>query len=300
MRRASINSFGFGGANSHIVIDDAHNYLRLRSLRGLVAPKFLSFAPVSRVRRQVVNNLTNGDHSNGDHSNGHSNGLTNGDHSNDHSNGLTNGHSNSLSNGLTNSHHSNGHSNGHGSGLANRLSHSTGRFTDQEQRSRLLVWSASDKDGIGRLGQAYESWYLDHKDAIVGLEDDDMLRHLAYILSNHRSRLRWRSFAVLSSSGDMESLRTKLSQPVEAAAEPPRLGFVFTGQGAQWFAMGRELLCYASFERELEAASAYLETLGCQWSAIGACVLCSVSCVLCPVSWPLAPSSIGYFFFFDP
>ena len=32
IRRASVNSFGFGGSNSHIVIDDAYHYLRLRNL----------------------------------------------------------------------------------------------------------------------------------------------------------------------------------------------------------------------------------------------------------------------------
>ncbi|KAF2798819.1 reducing type I polyketide synthase [Melanomma pulvis-pyrius CBS 109.77] len=33
-RRASVNSFGFGGSNSHVVIDDAHHYLRARGLKG--------------------------------------------------------------------------------------------------------------------------------------------------------------------------------------------------------------------------------------------------------------------------
>jgi acyl transferase domain-containing protein len=34
LRRASVNSFGFGGANTHVVLDDAYNYLRLRNLQG--------------------------------------------------------------------------------------------------------------------------------------------------------------------------------------------------------------------------------------------------------------------------
>lgn len=34
LRRASISSFGFGGSNSHAVLDDAYNFLRLRSLAG--------------------------------------------------------------------------------------------------------------------------------------------------------------------------------------------------------------------------------------------------------------------------
>ncbi|KAL8719989.1 MAG: hypothetical protein Q9225_003081 [Loekoesia sp. 1 TL-2023] len=34
LRRASVNSFGYGGSNTHIVLDDAFNYLKLRCLEG--------------------------------------------------------------------------------------------------------------------------------------------------------------------------------------------------------------------------------------------------------------------------
>lgn len=34
LRRASVNSFGFGGSNSHVVLDDAYNYLRLNGMEG--------------------------------------------------------------------------------------------------------------------------------------------------------------------------------------------------------------------------------------------------------------------------
>ncbi|KAF2158513.1 hypothetical protein M409DRAFT_71605 [Zasmidium cellare ATCC 36951] len=35
LRRASVASFGFGGANSHIILDDAYNFLRLNGLTGI-------------------------------------------------------------------------------------------------------------------------------------------------------------------------------------------------------------------------------------------------------------------------
>ena len=34
MRRASINSFGSGGADAHVVLDDAYNYMKLRGILG--------------------------------------------------------------------------------------------------------------------------------------------------------------------------------------------------------------------------------------------------------------------------
>ena len=47
------------------------------------------------------------------------------------------------------------------------------------------------------------------------------------------------------------------------------IGFVFTGQGAQWYAMGRELLSHQTFRQSLKDATAYLGSLKCSWSLLG-------------------------------
>ena len=127
----------------------------------------------------------------------------------------------------------------------------------------LFVWSAADKEGISRISQAYQGW-----DSPI-TDDGSFLSNLAYTLDSHRSHLPWRSFALLKSSAELKELQNLLSSPVQASPKAPRLGFVFSGQGAQWFAMGRELSSYLSYGAELDRADKYLRSIGCPWSVTG-------------------------------
>ena len=130
---------------------------------------------------------------------------------------------------------------------------------------KLLVWSAADQQGIGRLMDVYQG-HFDKPRRQWGTKEA-YLDDLAFTLDSHRSFLPWRSFMVAQSIANLD-LKSSISRPVRAQAPPPRLGFVFTGQGAQWHAMGRDLLSYATFKSSLDTADCYIKQLGCRWSVI--------------------------------
>lgn len=92
--------------------------------------------------------------------------------------------------------------------------------------------------------------------------DPHTLADYAYTLSR-RSSLEYKAFIVARSASD---LAAKLSQPEKANihrviadnAGTPRVALVFSGQGAQWHAMGRELMEFQPFSNSLVGAAKYL------------------------------------------
>lgn len=132
-------------------------------------------------------------------------------------------------------------------------------------RTRLFVWSASEEAGLKRLATSYH----EHLQTLAD-HSDTYLDKLSYTLSTKRSNLLWKSFLLAESVSDLQqNLLSRLSTPVRSFSRDLNLGFVFTGQGAQWFDMGRELIIYPIFRNSLQSAEAYLKTLGCEWSLTG-------------------------------
>lgn len=110
----------------------------------------------------------------------------------------------------------------------------------QVQDRPYLVPMTSHSEKAGKLLVAKLINYIQQ-------HDDLRIADLANNLSIRRSMHQYRSFAI---ANDRKSMLQELTEPKPNAnwtrtldlAGSPRVGFIFTGQGAQWYAMGRQLL----------------------------------------------------------
>ncbi|KFA59987.1 hypothetical protein S40285_08484 [Stachybotrys chlorohalonatus IBT 40285] len=126
--------------------------------------------------------------------------------------------------------------------------------------TQLFVLSASTEKALAALSQNLREWIETHELTAQALRD------LSYTLAVHRSALSYRR-SILASTG--ETLAAELDQsinPKRAMSLAP-LTFVFSGQGAQWHAMGRELMSLPGhFRDSISSMDSVLRQQGSRWS----------------------------------
>ncbi|CAN8099325.1 unnamed protein product [Discula destructiva] len=199
-RRASINNFGYGGTNSHVIMESSTSWIR--------------------------------HHAN---DNGHVNGR------------FLDGHLHGAS--------------------TNGTAHPTG-----DEPKQVLVLSAKDQPACQRMLSNLKQFLVEQKDLIELPDQPTFLQSLAYTLGQRRSRFPWVAACPVPVTKGIDAVIRALDTPTFRAtrnSRRPRIGMVFTGQGAQWHAMGRELISiYPAYKASLETAEAYLKELGAKWSLL--------------------------------
>ncbi|CAG9986864.1 unnamed protein product [Clonostachys byssicola] len=135
---------------------------------------------------------------------------------------------------------------------------------DLAEEPLLFVFSANSQASLIAMLEAHRDWVRQQT-------DPKSLIDLSYTLCRRRTALRWRCSCVAKEQISLpESLGKAISNPpTKPVPDATEVNFVFTGQGAQWAGMGRELLTKAKngsvFRDSIRRSSDILLALGAQW-----------------------------------
>lgn len=148
-----------------------------------------------------------------------------------------------------------------------KLLNGSGPLAKPHSRARLFTFSSYDQAGFKRNAAAL----VEHLTKLGPAgSTPEYLANLAHTLSGARSRLSWRATTVADSATGLRDYLT--SRPGDGATrdgsssvDPKRIGFVFTGQGAQWARMGVEMLDRPVFGASVAKSAQFLRDMGCTW-----------------------------------
>lgn len=130
---------------------------------------------------------------------------------------------------------------------------------------KLFVFSANDKASLGRLTRDLVV-YLEQRPEMFQI---DLMSNVAYTLCQRRSLLQWRLAVPASNSFELIEQLSREKVAPGKEVEPLRIGMIFTGQGAQWWAMGRELYeQYPVFRDSVDRADTCISNMGANWSLV--------------------------------
>lgn len=154
--------------------------------------------------------------------------------------------------------------NGHANGVHQ---HENGQALIAEPESRVYVLSAKDSSATRDIASETAAYIRRTTASDLAPSPAD----LAYTLTQRKTLFPWVAAVRASSLAELADQLESKALEVNHATKRPRLGFVFNGQGAQWHAMGRELIdAYPVFGSAIRQADEILRGFGANWSLQGA------------------------------
>ncbi|KAI4269144.1 MAG: hypothetical protein L6R38_007574 [Xanthoria sp. 2 TBL-2021] len=235
VRRASLNSFGYGGTNAHVILDADEN-----------KPSTIVIDPPPRACDTATNGVS---------------------------------HKEDL----------------------------IACLADHMSQQKIFLISHRTRAGVLRVAKDLKEYATSSYRMADGFLDN-----LAYTLGTRRTLHMWRAAVSAMSHQDLvTALDAPMVEPHRSLPDQ-RMSFIFTGQGAQWFGMGRELIgIYQVFKSILTVSDLHFQKLGSSWSlmdelmkpaetslvssaAIGQPICTAIQCALVELlrSWNIKPTSV--------
>ncbi|KAI0450357.1 hypothetical protein F5B21DRAFT_529187 [Xylaria acuta] len=179
-------------------------------------------------------------------------------------------------------------------------------------KGHMFLLSSNDTSGCA-LAMSKLRTYVENLRTGSVIHETRMLSTISYKLAYKRTHFKWRTVVHASSGIELENaLASKEASPILSTVEPS-IGFVFTGQGAHWAGMGKELIeIFPKFHEALQQLDQCLVSLGASWSIIDelrrdsstsrleqakysmpVCCALQIALVILLRSWNIFPSAVS-------
>ncbi|CAN9134533.1 unnamed protein product [Alternaria alternata] len=258
LRRISINSFGYGGTNAHVILDRADEH---------VHPNALNHSDCNSVPNGAheANSANGVNGANGVRHTNVSSGMT-------YANRINGGNGIKETSGISGVDRTNGFDNSQHTSIlsgSNHVNPKTKIDSDVATRSpRVFILSGTEEQACYRNARRLAEYIS--RTLADSLEDVEIFLDRLALTVNKRT-IHDYSTAVVAYDEDDLLAELKVLEQMPVSVRAPfkggaRVGYVFGGQGAQYHNMGRDLINdWPIFRQSLYRANTYLRALGCQW-----------------------------------